>query len=106
MKTTRVTGSQRARRHPIGHLATKTFPYAALCVVPHNDLGRVAHPVTRVGESPDEINVLAGGQFFIAATNRADSRRAAYENSCWHVGHPASGPNRTRQVPHVERARA
>ena len=104
MKTTRVAGSQRARRHSIGHLATKTFPYAALCIVPHNDLGRVSHPVTRIGESPDQVNVLAGGEILVAATNRTDSRRAAYENSCWYVGHTASGPNWTWQVPHVERS--
>ena len=104
MKTARVAGSQWAGRHSIGHLATKTLPNAALCVVCHNDLGCVAHPVTRIGESPDEVNIFAGGEILIAAINCTDSRCSAYENSSWYVGHTTSGSNWTWQVPHVERS--
>lgn len=82
------------------------MPHAALCIVAHNDLWRVAHPVTRIDESPDEVNIFASGEILIAAINCTECRCSAYENSCWYVGHTASGPNWTWQMPHVERARA
>jgi len=63
----------------------------------------IANPMASGHESPDQIDVLAGSQRFIEATDVTDCVGATYEHGRRDVRESGPGPHRSLSVAKVER---